>query len=65
MFYINPNTFTRVVGKVQKTNKQTKKKTLSPKGGKKGGWRKKTRATRPQGPGLEPGTYRVLGTGVV
>ena len=42
----NPNTFAGLVGKVQKK--------LSPKGGRKGGWRN---------PGLEPGTCRVLGEG--
>ena len=38
-------------------------KKLSPKGGRKGGWRKKARVARPPGPGLEPGTCRVLGEG--
>ena len=38
-------------------------KKLSPEGGRKGGWRKKARAARPPGPGLEPGTCRVLGEG--
>ena len=54
----NPNLttgFTGLVGKVQKK--------LSPEGGRKGGWRKKARAARPPGPGLEPGTCRVLGEG--
>ena len=59
-FYIiiNPNlttSFTGLVGKVRKK--------LSPEGGRKGGWRKKTRAARPPGLGLEPGTCRVLGEG--
>ena len=49
----NPNTFVGLVGKVRKK--------LSPEGGRKGGWRKKTRAARPPDPGLEPGTCRVLG----
>ena len=52
---INPNTFVGLVGKVRKK--------LSPEGGRKGGWRKKARAARPPGPGLEPGTCRVLGEG--
>ena len=30
-------------------------------GGRKGGWSKKARAACPPGPGLEPGTCRVLG----
>ena len=51
----NPNTFVGLVGKVRKK--------LSPKGGRKGGWRKKARAARPSGPELEPGTCRVLGEG--
>ena len=51
----NPNTFVGLVGKVRKK--------LSPEGGRKGGWRKKARAARPPGPGLEPGTCRVLGEG--
>ena len=32
-------------------------------GGRKRGWRKKAWAARPPGPGLEPGTCRVLGEG--
>ena len=52
---INPNTFVGLVGKVRKK--------LSPEGGRKGGWRKKARAACPLGPGLEPGTCRVLGEG--
>ena len=55
---VNPNLttgFTGLVGKVRKK--------LSPEGGRKGGWRKKARAARPPGPGLEPGTCRVLGEG--
>ena len=51
----NPNTF---VGLVEKVGKK-----LSPEGGRKGGWRKKARAARPPGRGLEPGTCRVLGEG--
>ena len=51
----NPNTFVGLVGKVRKK--------LSPEGGRKGGWRKKARAARPPGPGLEPGTCSVLGEG--
>ena len=47
--FFNPNTFVGLVGKVRKK--------LSPEGGRKGGWRKKA------GPGLEPGTCRVLGEG--
>ena len=56
--FIIPNLttgFTGLVGKVRKK--------LSPEGGRKGGWRKKARAARPAGPGLEPGTCRVLGEG--
>ena len=30
---------------------------------RKGGWRKKARAVSTRGPGLEPGTCRVLGEG--
>ena len=52
---IIPNTFVGLVGKVWKK--------LSPEGGRKGGWGKKARAARPPGPGLEPGTCRVLGEG--
>ena len=52
--YNNPNTFVGLVGKVRIK--------LSPEGGRKGGWRKK-RAQRLPGPGLEPGTCRVLGEG--
>ena len=48
----NPNLTAGLVGKVRKEQ--------SPEGGRKGGWRKKARAA---GPGLEPGTYRVLGEG--
>ena len=55
----NPNTFVGLVGKVQKK--------LSPEGGRKGGWRKKSdlkaHAARPPGPGLEPGTGPGLHTG--
>ena len=46
MVYNNPNTFTEVVGKVQKK--------LLPEGGREGG-------EKEQGPGLEPGTYHMLG----
>ena len=42
----NPNT---LWGKVQK------------KGGRKGGWWEKMHAASSHGPGLEPGTYRMLG----
>ena len=52
LFSLNPNTFAGLVGKVRKK--------LSPEGGRKGGWRKKA---RPPDPGLEPGTYRMLGEG--
>ena len=55
---VNPNLttgFTGLVGKVRKK--------LSPEGGRKGGRRKKARAARPPGPGLEPGTCRLLGEG--
>ena len=52
---INPNTFVGLVGKVRKT--------LSPKGGRKGGWRKKARTVCPPDPGLEPGTCCMLGEG--
>ena len=38
-------------------------KNYLPEGGRKGGWRKKARTARPAGPGLEPGTCRVLGEG--
>ena len=55
MSFINPNTFVGLVGKVRIK--------LSPEGGRKAGWRKKARAVRPPGPGLEPGTCRVLGKG--
>ena len=54
---INPSLttgFTGLVGKVRKK--------LSPER-RKGGWRKKARAACPPGPGLEPGTCRVLGEG--
>ena len=51
----NPYTFAGLVGKVRKK--------LSPKGGRKGGWRKKARAARPPDRGLEPGTCRVQGEG--
>ena len=51
----NPNLTTGLVGTVRKK--------LSPEGGRKGGWRKKARAARPPGPGLEPRTCRVLGEG--
>ena len=54
-FPLNPNTFVGLVGKVRIK--------LSPEGGRKGGWRKKVCAARPLGPGLEPGTCRVLGEG--
>ena len=50
--YNNPNTFVGLVGKVRIK--------LSPEGGRKGRWRKKV---CPLGPGLEPGTCRVLGEG--
>ena len=39
------------------------KKKLSPERRRKGGWRKKADAACLQGPGLELGTYRVLGEG--
>ena len=55
---INPNLTTGFAGLVGKVRKK-----LSPEGGRKGGWRKKARAARPPGPGLEPGTCRVLGEG--
>ena len=55
--HINPNLTTGLLGKVRKKTK------LSPEGGMKGGWRKKARAARPPGPGLEPGTCRVVGEG--
>ena len=55
MILVNPNTFVGLVGKVQKK--------LSPEGGRKGGWIKKARVLCPPGPGLEPGTCRVLGEG--
>ena len=45
-----------LVGKVQKNY-------LPKEEGRKGGWRKKVRAARPPGPGLEPGTCGVLGEG--
>ena len=51
---ITPNTFVALVGKVRK--KKTSRR-------KKGGWGKKASAARPQGPGLEPETCRVLGKG--
>ena len=47
MVYNNPNTFTEVVGKVQKNY-------LLKEGGREGG-------EKERGPGLEPGTYHVLG----
>ena len=53
--YNNPNTVCGVGGEGAKK--------LSPEGGRKGGWRKKSRAARPLDPGLEPGTCRVLGEG--
>ena len=53
--FYNPNTFVGLVGKVRIK--------LSPEGRGKGGWRKKVRAARPLGPGLEPETCRVLGEG--
>ena len=53
--YNNPNTFAGLVGKVRKK--------LFRKGGRKGGWRKQARAACPRGPGIEPGTCRVLGEG--
>ena len=52
--YNNPNTFVGLVGRVR---------IKSPEGGRKGGWRRKARAAPPLGPGLEPGTCRVLGEG--
>ena len=55
IFSLNPNLTVGWVGKVRKK--------LSPEGGRKGGWRKKARAARPPGPGLEPGTCRVVGEG--
>ena len=56
--HLNPNLTTGFTGWVGKVRKK-----LSPEGGRKGGWRKKARAARPPGPGLEPGTCRVLGEG--
>ena len=50
--WLNPNTFTAVVGKVQKNY-------LPKEGGREGG-EKKAHAVRPQ---LEPRTYRMLGEG--
>ena len=47
------NTFVDLVGKVRKNS--------PPEEGREGG--EKMRAARPQGPGLEPGTCRVLGEG--
>ena len=52
---IIPNTFAGLVGKVWKK--------LAPEGGRKGGWRKKACTALSPGPGLEPGTWRVLGEG--
>ena len=55
--FFNHNTFTGVVGKVQKIK-------LFPQGGRKGGWRKKAcGARRPAGSGARTRTYRVLGEG--
>ena len=50
----NPNTFAGLVGKVRKNY-------LPKEGGREGG--EKTRAARPPGPGLEPGTCPVPGEG--
>ena len=50
---VNPNTFVGLVGKVRKKH--------LPK--KEGRVEKKARAVHPAGPGLEPGTCRVLGEG--
>ena len=55
MLINNTNTFTGVVGKCEKNEGGRKE-------GREGG-EKKARAARPRGPGLEPGTYRVLGEG--
>ena len=54
---INPNTFTGLVGKGRKKTKNSWRR-------KEGRVEKKVRAARPRGPGLEPGTYRVLGEGL-
>ena len=52
---INTNTFAGLVGKVRK------KTYLRKEEGREGGEKKRT--ARPPGPGLEPGTCRVLGEG--